>query len=394
MFRVFGSVAAIAGLGLASLGGCSGDGDDAPNGGNTGSGANGTGAGSGSGGATTAGSSGWGGEAGVAPPPCPQCSSGYCLATGECVECLANPDTCAEGHCGPDNTCVPGCNGGNTCASGKCVAQSCQSCVDDSECSNGKLCGSGSCAAPCGDGTSCAGECCGARCVDTTRDVNHCGACDAACDAGEFCGASGCVRAIVANLCRTPKMAVVLNGIDVDNAAAGRMRAAIAAECSPVPALRTVSQSTTDLFNPATGQPVAGGGELLVLAGGSFGHTHVGYLEKKRIAPIYATQTDGNMLEFRQSGSDNVVMSTPYASVTPSHDFFVIQMARDPKTGTTTVMAYGFFDAGTRAAAWYFENELMPSLPTFTAPWYVFEWTDANADKAPSASEITLAGSG
>jgi hypothetical protein len=310
------------------------------------------------------------------------------------VECLQDPDTCGEGYCGADHTCVPGCNGGNSCASGECAAQSCERCVEDSECADGKLCGNGVCAEPCSGGGGCALDCCSMHCVDTDRDVNHCGGCDMACAADEFCSSAGCMPAVLSNLCKTPKIAILLNAIANDDNTAELMRVAVVNTCNPVPALRTVSQSTTDLINPATGQPVGGGGEILLLAGGAFGHKHVGYLEAKGIAPIYSKQADGNMLEFRESGSNNVVMSTPFASVTSSHDFFVIQMARDPKSGTASVLAYGFFEPGTKAAGWYFANELMPKLSTFTASWYVFEWTDQNSDKAPSAAEITLADSG
>lgn len=399
MVRVFGSVVAIAGLGLLGASACSGDGDDArKTNTDAGTGSGGSSAGSGQGGTSPTGGSaqsGSGGEAGATPPPpCPQCESGYCLDDGACVECLPNPDTCESGYCGPDNTCVAGCSGGNTCASGECVAGSCERCVDDLECEGDKICGSGVCAAPCTGSGDCSMTCCSARCVDTTRDIGNCGGCGIACDEDEFCSNTGCRPATLANLCATDSIAVVLNGMPTDNAAVTQMRGAIADACGSATKIRSVSQSTTDLLNPATGQPVAGGGEVLVLAGGAFGHTHVGYLETRRISPIYSTQADGNMLEFRESGSDNVVMSTPYASITESHDFFVIQMARDPKTGTTSVLAYGFFDGGTKAAGWYFANELAPALSEFTGSWYVYEWTDEDGDKAPSADEISLADSG
>ena len=265
----------------------------------------------------------------------------------------------------------------------------CSSCIADSECGEGRVCGNGVCAEPCSGEGDCSLDCCAEHCVDTTRDIANCGGCGTACGTDEFCGSEGCAAATLSNLCKTSSMAVVLNGISTDNSAADVLSGAIETYCEPVPALRTESQASTSLFNPATGQPVAGGGEVLLLAGGPFGHKHVAYLEDNGITPIQSRLGDGNMLELRESASNNVVVSTPFASATDSHDYFVIQMARDPATGTTTAMAYGFFDPGTRAAAWYFANVLMPSLSTFSASWYVFEWTDMDGDEAPEASEIS-----
>jgi len=73
----------------------------------------------------------------------------------------------------------------------------------------------------------------------------------------------------------------------------------------------------------------------------------------------------------------------------------VIQAVRDPATGTLVLVAYGWDQAGTTAAAWFFANVMMPSLSSYTDTWYVYEWTDQGADSMPgSAAEFRLIQSG
>jgi len=114
----------------------------------------------------------------------------------------------------------------------------------------------------------------------------------------------------------------------------------------------------------------------------------VRYLNSNRIAPIYATGTD-----FRRSQNQSLVVVA--SNLTVDHDFLVIQTVRDPTTGTLLLEAYGFDQAGTTAAAWYFANVMMPSLSSTTQAWYVYEWSDAGGDHLPNnASEFVLVQSG
>ena len=110
------------------------------------------------------------------------------------------------------------------------------------------------------------------------------------------------------------------------------------------------------------------------------------------IAPIYGA-LNNNTLEYRKRAGDTVVASAPFQQDL-SHDFFVIQFARDPVSGSSVLNAQGFWAAGTTAAAFYFAHALLPSLSSSTAAWYVGEWHDTDANLTPSLDEITLLDSG
>jgi hypothetical protein len=120
----------------------------------------------------------------------------------------------------------------------------------------------------------------------------------------------------------------------------------------------------------------------------------VDYVSSEPIAPIYGTLHNDN-LEYRERATDTVIASSPFSlGETPDHDFFVIQFMRDPSSGSLILNAQGFWQSGTTAAAFYFDKAVLPSLGTQDKSWYVYEWTDANADHAPDLNEITLVGCG
>lgn len=235
------------------------------------------------------------------------------------------------------------------------------------------------------------GTCCGGKCVDVSRDVRNCGSCGNACGAQDFCASApsvACAAAAIQNLCLNAAVTGVHDGVPIDDAATVVLVTALKAGCSTNPSGRAVDQGSTNVVDSVTGKPLAGGGELLVTAGGDAYNNPVRYLNSNRIAPIYATGTD-----FRRSQNQSLVVVA--SNLTVDHDFLVIQTVRDPTTGTLLLEAYGFDQAGTTAAAWYFANVMMPSLSSTTQAWYVYEWSDAGGDHLPNnASEFVLVQSG
>lgn len=240
------------------------------------------------------------------------------------------------------------------------------------------------------------GTCCGGECVELARasNIRHCGSCGNACSATDFCASVAgqpsiaCLGATLKNLCANAAVAGVTNGFTVDDAASSVLVAALHTGCAPQPVNRMVQQGATNVVDSVTGKPLIGPGELLVAAGGDSTNTLVRYLNNLRITPIY---NEG--FNFRRSKDQSLVQAV--SNLTANHDYLVIQAVRDPATGTLVLVAYGWDQAGTTAAAWFFANVMMPTLSSYTDTWYVYEWTDQGADSMPgSAAEFRLIQSG
>jgi hypothetical protein len=371
-----------------------------------------------SGGEAGSGETGGAGGEGGAAPQCPGCESGFCLDDGTCVDCLPSNDHCPTGnYCTDANACEPGCKAdGSTCASGVCASDhNCQSCINDDECLPGLVCSNGECMEPCtsddaqGQSADCGSAllCCSTHCTDVLTDSQNCGACGTACGAGQFCGleacsgggtqCASCVDTALAGVCRIGKVIVIL---DTDknesegNRAPGRaIGAALNAQCGVAPVVTEAEQASVEALNLTTGQPVSGGGELLVVAGGPFFQNLEGYLEEKRIAPLYWFHDDEKS-EYRRSANDEPVVSLPLASDHDSHDYFIIQFMHDAKSGSLALNAQGLWLSGTTASAFQLEHGILPNLADMTKAWYAYEWTDADGDKAPDLDEIVEVASG
>jgi hypothetical protein len=100
------------------------------------------------------------------------------------------------------------------------------------------------------------------------------------------------------------------------------------------------------------------------------------------------------VVEFRQSETDELVADLPIEGDRESHVIFIIQFMRDPDSGSLILNAQGVWLAGTVAAAYYLNSEVLPDLAAQDKAWYAYEWTDRNGDKAPDADEIELLTSG
>jgi hypothetical protein len=294
---------------------------------------------------------------------------------------------------------------GSRCASGVCdMNGDCTPCVKDLECTGGRVCNAGTCGPRCGDGgVACTGNlvCCTDHCVDITRDPQHCGACTTTCAAAQFCGNAStpsCKDNILRNICNTKRATFLLDGLPSDDAASAVIRTAIASLCIPVPVLTSIAQDQSTAINPTTGQPLVGGGELLVAAGGDSTQLLVRYLETSGTSSIY-NQVDSSVtqLEFRRrggapDGGDSVVRAVTLSAIDASHDFFVVYVVKDPITGTLSLAVYGIDSPGTGAGAFYFANVILPDIvqadvTAFTQAWYLYEWTSADAGAGPSMAD-------
>jgi hypothetical protein len=349
---------------------------------------------------------------------CPQCPGERCLPDGTCVECsdqlpcvdsalhceltshtcvecLPNPDTCPPGeYCSSGFQCVRGCKAdGEGCASGRCDANhECERCIEDTECGTDRVCGTFACGVGCGfpDDPACGTgtECCNTQCVDTARDIEHCGGCNIACTDAQFCGQTGCEAVALGKLCSLPAITVVHSDQAGDLAESELLVDALEASCTPVPSITTVSQLQTELLNHETGRPLAGGNQLLATLGSGYANILVRYLETEKIAPVYQAYVHEPVayFEYKRSSNDEVLLHREVANETPDHAHFLVQIVRDPDSGSLVVLAYGFWADGTAAARWFLANQVLPSLSSFTDTWYIYEWVN-NAVAGPDAGD-------
>ena len=327
--------------------------------------------------------------------PRPACD----LERNVCVECLPTNDNCPSGqYCGAEKRCVQGCKDGSSCPSGICNAShDCAPCLADNECSAQKLCGTGACngsctlsgPATCGTGFSC----CEPRCVQTDRDISNCKACGTACTAKQFCGKTGCTNATLPNVCNLGRVTAVLDGAPSDDQAARDILRELGTLCAPAPTTRTVPQMTADVINPTTGRVIVHGGEMLVFVGGGVLQAGVNFLEMQQSLPVRRGGAWPQVTLVRTA--DNVTLANSVYEEPGYHDIFVIQVGRETVTGTLSLVVYGFHASGTRAAAWYFYNRMLPNLASYPDAYYVYDWVDINRDLMGDAGDtFTLRGSG
>jgi hypothetical protein len=202
----------------------------------------------------------------------------------------------------------------------------------------------------------------------------------------------------LANACDIPQVTFLLDGLAVDDDATPLVRDGIAASCSPAPDMKIVPEKTADVVNPTTGRPFIGGGQMLAVLGGPFGHGLVRYLEQAKVADVY-NYYDADVNRFigrALSGqSDPLIVDAQQWMLTTGHDYFVVEMVLEPLSGTLVLASYGLASPGTRAAGWYLVHQMLPMRSTLDKSWYVYEWTDGDGDEQPgTADTFTLVASG
>jgi hypothetical protein len=77
-------------------------------------------------------------------------------------------------------------------------------------------------------------------------------------------------------------------------------------------------------------------------------------------------------------------VNVPTASLTSTHDYFILELAVEPVSGTLVFAATGMLEPGSVAAGFYGSTQVVPSHASMTDAWYVYQWDDT--DKSGSAS--------
>ncbi len=235
---------------------------------------------------------------------------------------------------------------------------------------------------PCADD---AATCCNAFCTHLGKDPKNCGACGVACGAKQFCNGQACFDAILGNLCRNPAAAVVLDGLPPDDEAGVALGSAMDGGCSPTVVVRQILQTAPGTIDDA-GRPLLGPGDTFVAAGGGFGQKAVAYMTSTFDAPVYVTG-DNTSISFMRSSDKGVIVQAQNANLTAHHDYFVAYTAVEPQSGTLVFNVYGFFVPGTAAGAFWFQNQVVANVGSFTKSYYVYEWTDTNNDSVANAGD-------
>ncbi len=248
----------------------------------------------------------------------------------------------------------------------------------------------------CGDPTpTCPGglTCCAHSCVDIHLDPDDCGACGVACSATEYCTGTACAPLVLASVCQNPSATVSLDAYPVDVAAGSALGESLATACAPGIVASEVNETSPTLLDQATGEPIGGPGHTLIAGGGAFGQSAIAYLDQAGDSPVFVVAGATDALFVRRLGGFTL-LDAPLTSLGPTHDYFTLYVAIDPKSGTLTLAAFGMLGPGTTAAAWYWQNVIAPNLATQTKAWYVVEWTGADAGQPGAGDSWTTVATG
>lgn len=168
-----------------------------------------------------------------------------------------------------------------------------------------------------------------------------------------------------------------------DDSAGLSMSAALVTDCTPAVSARGAGLPDAGVVRFPDGAPLALG-ELLVIGGGSFGQKTVRWLETGNQTQVRDTSTSTDAIYSLPDGG--VVSSVPFATLGTTRDRLLIQVVRAP-SGSLVLNAAGFHGPGTRAAAWYFAETILPLRATLTTRWYVLDWEDLDGSGGPSPGD-------
>jgi hypothetical protein len=176
----------------------------------------------------------------------------------------------------------------------------------------------------------------------------------------------------------------LLNGAPVDDDAGVSMTRALVSSCPGTVTPFAASQFDAGVLDAVTGEPLTTG-QLLCAAGGSFFHRSIQWMERNNLAHV--RDTSPSLMHYELQLRDGGVVATgPASSLSPTHDILVIQLQRTP-SGSVVANAGGFFAEGTVAAAWYFNNVIVPMRVGMSTPFFVLDWTDMGPP-GPDATDL------
>jgi hypothetical protein len=230
--------------------------------------------------------------------------------------------------------------------------------------------------------------------VDTTRDIVHCGACGSACDSSQFCDGTACQMAIWDNVCANPKSILLKDHLDADESTANDLQVALTSLCTaPGYQAQEVYPEDAGVIDNDTGRPLVRGGELLIAPGGSFRQKLVAFLESNGYTNPYDQSTVTEItLATRDAG---VIVDQPSSTVSDTHDFFIVELVREPTRGSLSLVVYGYYGTGTEAGGVFLTQQILASPSSFPNHWYIVEWTDNGAPPGPDPTDtFTIRASG
>lgn len=194
------------------------------------------------------------------------------------------------------------------------------------------------------------------------------------------------------DICLFMRAIVVEDTTAVDTEVSQQVLASLQVTCGVTFTIRHASQADAGIL-AADGRPLWDPSELGMLSGGPQIHDAVRYLDLNA-TQIYVQESDPNAV-WGERTTNNVVISLPLATFTPTHDVGIMQIVQEPIGGTVSLNVYGHATQGTLAAAYYFTTAIVPNLKNDRRRYYVIEWTDQDGDAVPTAADVfELRGSG
>jgi hypothetical protein len=132
----------------------------------------------------------------------------------------------------------------------------------------------------------------------------------------------------------------------------GARWAALVASCSPAVTATVVSQDAGIANDPISGRPIAGPGDTLVMAGGSYGQITMADPDSAGLTRLSLAGDGANNLAFFLRATNTAVVSAPFSTLTASHDFFGLELTVEPLCGALSYTGSGMYVPGTAAAAY------------------------------------------
>jgi hypothetical protein len=208
-----------------------------------------------------------------------------------------------------------------------------------------------------------------------------------------------CTPGVLGNICDNPTATLFFDAYEADNQAATTIGAALASACG-----MTVESPDAAPFNPTSGQPMTGIGNLCVIGGGSYGQPVTAYLDNHLLTDVVvgggyddANIFDINFTDRANPGGPVVLASAPYSATPTNTDYFLVELATDPASGSLCLDVLGLTAQGTTAGAYYVANHLLGNgaFQGSTNSWYVYYWASADDGGVPSdADTFTFVASG
>jgi hypothetical protein len=231
-------------------------------------------------------------------------------------------------------------------------------------------------------------SCCSSVCVDLHHDPRNCGTCGNGCGTSQFCTGTQCDDAVFVNVCANATGTVVTDPYTGDNEAGIALGQALVACADGGVAISIVPQTQAGVLIPADAgwRPNTGVGNTLVVGGGEYGQLSVAYMDDNGLTPVYLTN-DGTTAHIYQRSTGLTLVTAADSALTSQHDFFLLELAVEPQSGTLCLFGQGIYGPGTLAAGYYGSAVVVPNHATSTAPWYVYEWTDTNASGVPDLGD-------